>query len=86
MSTSPTRTFTSASMTTKITSVCDGRPSFRHFCPLSCVVLFAVSDCHSPFSVVCIAFRADACWVKANQSVCTHEMSLVCFLTKKGAH
>ena len=29
-----------ASMTTKITSVCDGRPSFRHLCHLSFVVLF----------------------------------------------
>ena len=31
---------------------------------LSC---FAVSDCHSPFSVICIAFCSDACWLKANQ-------------------
>ena len=35
---------------------------------------------------MCIAFCADACWLKANQSVCTHEMSLVCFVTKKGVH
>ena len=40
MSTSPTRTFTRASVTTIMTSVCDGRPSFRHFCHLSFVVLF----------------------------------------------
>ena len=38
--TSPTRTFTRASMTTKVTSVCDGRQSFRHFCHLPFVVLF----------------------------------------------
>ena len=50
---------------------------------LSC---FAVSDCHSPFSVICMAFRSDACWLKANQSVCTHEMSFVCFVTEKGSH
>ena len=25
-------------------------------------------------------------WLKANQSVCTHEMSLVCSVTKMGAH
>ena len=40
MSTSPTRTFTRASITTNITSVCDGRPSFRHFGHLFCIVLF----------------------------------------------
>ena len=50
---------------------------------LSC---FAVSDCHSPFSVIFPAFCSDACWLKANQSVCTHEMSFVCFVTEKGCH
>ena len=33
------KTFSKVSMTTKITPVCDGQPSFRHFCHLSCVVL-----------------------------------------------
>ena len=50
---------------------------------LSC---FAVSDCHSPFSVICMAFCSDACWLKANQTVCTHEMSFVCFVTKQRVH
>ena len=40
MGTSPQNTFPRASMTTKITSVCDGRPSFRHFCHLSFVEVF----------------------------------------------
>ena len=53
-------------------------------CPvLSC---FAVRDCPSPFSVICIALCSDACWFEANQSVCTHEMSFVCFVTEKGFH
>ena len=34
------RHFARAFMTTKIKSVCDGRPSFRHFCHLSFVVFF----------------------------------------------
>ena len=38
--TSPAKTFSRASMTTKITSGCDGGPSFRFFCHLFCVVLF----------------------------------------------
>ena len=25
-------------------------------------------------------------WLKANQSVCTHEMSFVCGVTEKGLH
>ena len=45
-----------------------------------------LSDCRSPFRVVCTAFCSDACWLKANQSVCTHEMSLVCLVTEKGSH
>ena len=36
---SSTRTFTRASKTTKITSVCDVRPSFRHSCHLSFVLM-----------------------------------------------
>ena len=40
------------------------------------------SDCHSPFSVICTAFCSDACWLKANQSLSTREMSFVCFLTE----
>ena len=64
----------------------DGLPSFRHFCHLSCVAVRDVSDCHSPFSVICIAFCSDACWVKASQSVCTHEMSFVYSVTEKGFH
>ena len=54
---SSTRTFTRAFMTTKITSVCDGIPSFRHFGHLSC---FVWRDCHSLFSChkhdICTAF------------------------------
>ena len=53
---------------------------------LSCFAVRDVRDCHSPFPVICIVFCADACWLKANQSVGTDEMSLVCFVTKKGAH
>ena len=49
---------------------------------LSC---FAVSDCHSLLTAICVACCSDAFWLKANQSVCTHEMSLVCCVTKKGA-
>ena len=55
---------------------------------VTCSVLscFAVSDCRSPSSVICVAFCADACWLKANQSVFTHEMSFVCFVMEKGFH
>ena len=44
----------------------------------TCLVLscFDVSNCHKPLSVMCLALCSDACWLKANQSVCTHEMSL----------
>ena len=57
---------------------------FSATCPvLSC---FAVSDCHGPFSLICIARCSDACWLNANQSVCTHEMSFVCIVTKEGSH
>ena len=45
-----TRTLTRAFMTTKITSGCDGLPSFRHFCHLSCFAVRDVRDCYSPFS------------------------------------
>ena len=55
--------------------VCDGRPYFLISATCSVLSCFAVSDCHSPFSVICKAFCSDACWLKANQSVCTHEMS-----------
>ena len=72
-------------MTTKITSSCDGLPYFRHFCLLSCFAMRDAEDCHGPFPVICEAFRADVCWHKAKQSVCTREMSLVCFVTKKGS-
>ena len=65
---------------------CDGLPPFRHVCHLSCFAVRDVRDCHSPFPVICVAFCADACWLKANQSVYTHEMSFVCVVTKKGAH
>ena len=69
-------------MTTEITSCCDGLPSLRHFCHLSGFAVRDVRNCHSPFPVTCFAFCANVCWFKANQSVCTREMSLVCFLTK----
>ena len=69
-----------ASVTTKMTSVCDGRPSFRHLCHLSCFAVRDVRDCHNSVPVICIAFCADACSLKANQSVCTHEMSMVWFV------
>ena len=52
----------------------------------SLVSCFAVSDCHSPFSIICKALCSDSCWLKANQSVSTHEMSVVCFVTEKRSH
>ena len=39
-----------ASVTTKITSVRDGLPSFRQFCRLSCVVLFCCERLSQPVS------------------------------------
>ena len=48
---------------------------------LSC---FAVSDCHSLLTAIRVACCSDAFWLKAKKSVCTHEMSLVCCVTKKG--
>ena len=48
--TSSTRTFTRAFMTTKITSGCDGLPSFRHFRHLSCFAVRSVRDCHTTLS------------------------------------
>ena len=66
--------------------VCNG-PIFSSFLPLVLLYSgFPVSDCHSPFSFICTAFCVDACWLKANQSVCTHEMSFVCCVTEKGFH
>ena len=67
-------------MTTKLTFGCHGLPYSRNFCYLSCFAVRDVRDCHSPLSclkhVICIAFCADACWLKANRSVCTHEISI----------
>ena len=67
MSTSSTRTFTRSSITTSITSVCDGRPSFRPFCHLFCVVLF---------KALC---SLTTVWSQGqpNQSVCTHDVICV---------
>ena len=72
-------------MTTKMTSGCNGLPSFRHFCHLSCFAVRDVRD-HCPFPDICTALCADACWLKGNQAVCTHEMSMVCVVTKRRAH
>ena len=55
-----------------------GHHLFRHFCHLSC---FAVSDCHSPLSFV-QHFALIPVWLKANQAVCTHGISVVCIVTK----
>ena len=35
---------------------------------------------------MCITLCSDNVWLKANQSVCTHEMSSVCLVTEKGLH
>ena len=48
--TSSTRTFIRSFMTTKMTSGCDGLPSFCHFCHLSCFAVKDVRDCQSPLS------------------------------------
>ena len=48
-------------------------------CPFA--VLF---DCHGPFPFSCeLHFVLITVWLKANQSVCTHEMSLVRLVTGK---
>ena len=77
-------------MTMKIMSGCDGLPFFRHFCHLSCFAVRDVRDCHNPLlckkHFISITSCADACGLKANQSVCTREVSFVCIVTKKGAH
>ena len=39
-----------------VTKRCDGRPSFRLSATPPVLSCFAVSDCHSSFSVICIAF------------------------------
>ena len=57
---------------------------FSSFLPLVLFAVRDVRDCHSPFPVICIAFCGDGCWLKASQSVCTHEVSLACFVTRKG--
>ena len=49
----------------------------------TCLVLscFDVSDGHhKPLSVMCVAFCSDNC-LAYGQSVCTHEVSFVCFVT-----
>ena len=58
-------------MTTKITSVCDGRPSFRHFCHLSCMSCSNASDCRRPFSIMCIALRSDNFLAQGQPVSCT---------------
>ena len=79
-------------MTTRIASGCDGLPSFRHFCDLSCFAVRDVRDCHSPHSykkhLIYTVFCTDAFWfkLKANQSACTDEVSLVCSVTQEEAH
>ena len=45
-----------------------------------------VSDRHSPFPLCVLHLVLMSVWLKANQSVCTHEMSSVCLVTEKGFH
>ena len=51
--------------------VCDGRPSFRHFCHVSFV------DCHRPFSIMCVALRSDNCLAQGQPVSCI-SCDLVC--------
>ena len=54
----------------------------------TCLVLscFDVSDCHSPFSVMCIAFCADACLAQGHP-VSLHSWDVICvFCDEKGVH
>ena len=71
--------------TKKKKSVCDGRPSFRHFYHFTCPLFpcFDVSDCHGPFSTMCIALCSDNFWLKANQSVALHVTLCVCLVTRR---
>ena len=70
-------------MTTKRTSGCGGLPFFRHFCHLSCFAVEGVRDCRARFQSLVWHFVLMPVWLKANRSVCTHEVSLVCLVTKK---
>ena len=64
-------------MTTKITSVCNGEPSFSSFLPLVLLLSCSdVSDCHSPFSWE-QHFVLMTVWIKANFSVRTQQLSFV---------
>ena len=50
-------------------------------CPLlSCS---DVSDCHGPFSNMCIALCSDDGWLKANQSAAFHVTLFVCLVTTR---
>ena len=46
--------------------LCTGNHLFVHSATCSVLSCFAVSDCHSQFSVICTAFCSGACWLKAN--------------------
>ena len=52
--------------------------NFSSFLPLVRFLSCYVSDCHCPFPFVCKALITG--WLKANQSVCTHEMSVISVL------
>ena len=54
----------------------------------TCLLLSSsdVSDCHSPFLLSEKHLVLMSVWLKANQSVSTHEMSFVCLVTEKGSH
>ena len=79
MSTSPTRTFTRASMTTKITSVRDGRHSFRHFCHLPFVVLFWCEWSRTVFNHV----YSTLFWLLFGSRPTSHVTLFVCIVAKK---
>ena len=58
--------------------VCDGIPSFRHFCHWFCFAVKDVRDCHSPLSckmhVFCTAFLLMLVGSRPTSQFCTHEM------------
>ena len=63
-------------------------PSLHHACHGSLVtpsVCFWTPPLCLPVPV-CVMCDVTTCGFKANQSVCTHEMSFVCFVTEKGFH